>query len=117
MREQWKFTHGTEHLVKACEEKRAHHEARLTHYEAEHTNVMAEIKERGLNFEEVQYTGGSNLVAKADPVLAERLKVARRRRDFHRERAAEFARWKRAFELSSEAQYQLDIEDVEFFGL
>jgi hypothetical protein len=116
-RHELKFSFQGERLAEAAKGRREHHESRLEFWQAAMEQAKAAFREGAVEFREQQITGGSRLTAVFDPERQARLDECQRKLTDHKNAAEEYARWERAFTVNGAADFELDSEDVAFFGL
>ncbi len=123
-RKEWTVGYTTTALWHAAEAKRQHHEAREEHYAAAVENVVAEIKERGIIIEsrpDKRFGAASSYYephGRIDPELDQKLGEAQSKLSEHRTKRIEYDRWTRMLAQDSAPEgFDLDIDDLEFFGL
>ena len=116
-RREWKFAYPADRLRRAAAEKKAYHQERHRFWTKELKKAENEVRNHGIDFRDYQVTGGSRLEAVIDPSLAKRYSESRRKLEKHQDRIDEYDRFERAFAKHLDDSYELDIDDMTFFGL
>jgi len=111
------FSYAGGVLASACADQVTYHEERLEFWEAEQGQAEARLRESGVEFRVRPVTGGERLDAVVDPQRQARLNECYAKVEQHRRQVEDFQRWQRSFETNSEAAFELDAEDVAYFGL
>jgi LPS O-antigen subunit length determinant protein (WzzB/FepE family) len=110
-----------------------YHEDRLRFYIAEYTKSEKELRKKGIDMAEVEafigsgsiltasYTGGykatSYVQPKFDQRIVNRINECNQKINRHRELAAEFTKYERAFSVELADSVELDADDINFFRL
>jgi hypothetical protein len=113
----WTFTYQAPHLQEASKERKEYHERRIKFWTSEKKKAEKEVRDHGIDFRDYPVTGGSRLEAVIDPGLAKRYTESERKLKKHKVLVEEYDRFERAFAGHSSEEYQLDIDDMTFFGL
>ena len=118
LRYDWQFQYSRDALRKAVDQKILHHIKRIEWWEKEDDKAEAAIKEAGIDIREYAVTGGNRAELVIDPVLLSRFQETQSKIRAHKGNLKEYRRYYRALEnQSSTVGFQLDIEDIQFFGL
>ena len=117
-RVEWEFQVTAGVLKSSCDSKVEYHARRLGWWKNELDLAESELKEKGVEFREAGFTGGSRLDAVVDPQKANRVHECRKKVEWHTMKVKEYSRWLSTFSHVSESQaYQLHADDIEFFGI
>ncbi len=116
-RREWKFKYQASSLKDASQKRKQYHEKRLKYWTKEVERAEQELREHGIDFRDFHVSGGNRLEAIIDPGLMRRYQESKRKLDKHKERIREYDRFVRTFTRHSTEEYELDIDDMEFFGL
>ena len=116
-RSEWTFTYQAPRLMEASKARKEYHEKRLEFWTREKKKAEKEVRDHGIDFRDYPVTGGSRLEAVIDPSLAKRYTESERKLKKHKAGIEEYDRFERAFAKHSSEVYQLDIDDMAFFGL
>lgn len=126
-REEWKFQYNAKDLALAAKVKRDHHKQRLEWWEQKQSDVIAEVKEKGLEVSESiameyatsQFSGslgsarGAQLVVKND--YQQKLNECNQKMRSHDGKVREYNGWLQVLEANDNQTLELDIEDYLFF--
>jgi hypothetical protein len=119
-RDKWTFQYKCGAIRVAIETRLAHHKRRLESWQAQRKALEGQIKESGLDIREHGYTGGTNVEVVIDPTLAKHISKCNEKITLHRMKIEEFERWRAAASSWSGCEddvEELDIDDVQYFGL
>ena len=117
LRHEWKFSFTGQDLYSAADEKAVYHETRLEFWTAEFVMAEEKVKSTGVDVREYPVTGGNRLELVIDPTLQARYEECHKKLQMHEMMADEFDRYARAFELNVDALFDLDADDIRYFGL
>jgi hypothetical protein len=116
-RNEFRFKFSSTDLREAAQKKEKHHLDRLRHYEAAFADADKEMTNTA-RVEEMAVTGGTQRVLRYDQGLEQKVNKLRSKRDEHKRASEVFGRWARALRSpDGYTLFDLDIDDVEFFGL
>jgi len=127
LRNEWKFRYTASQLANAAKEKRDHHQSRLEWWNNKQKEVVAQIKENGLEVSEAStlaseysiaassahWFGNAQLVVNTD--YQKKLNECHQKIQSHKNKAAEFDGWLQMLESNPDAIVPLDSEDFLFF--
>ena len=121
-RDGWTFAYSTAELLRASQERVAHHTERLEHWTTERDAREEKLRAEGIDIRAAVRAGVANSTAyygqpTLDADLLHALQEAQERVDFHTERQEAFARWVRALQHDEDRTRELTVQDIEFFGL
>ncbi len=118
-RNEWTVNYCAGHVADAAKAKCSHHEERLAHWQERMERAEAELKENGIELDEDRRNTSNNLQPRFNAVLWKTFSDCRDKVTEHRGKAQKFAAWERALTIASDRGQlvDLDVEDVEFFGL
>ncbi len=117
LRNDIRFSYGGAVLATACRERKDHHDARLEYWRAELESAKAAYREAGIQIREHQVTGGTRLSGVIDTEREQWMNKCQEKVRAHESRAGEYGRWLRGFEVNSGMFFDLDPDDIAFFGL
>lgn len=124
-RTEWKFIYTASALAAAATAKAEHHSERLKWWEQKQAEVIAEVKEKGLEVTESlameyassqAFTGamrGAQLTVKND--YQQKLNECHMKIRGHGEKVKEYAGWVQMLEANPQERVGLDIDDYLFF--
>ena len=117
-RAEWKFEYNGGQLLSASVKKSAHHNQRKEQW----TLWLAEAKEKleaaGVQLVEDEYTTGpASIQIKVDPQLQARYHNCREKIKDHDKQIDLYEMWVRAFTTNKHLTFELDVNDIDFFGL
>ena len=118
LRPGWRFEFTTDVLLPAAQKKLAHHRERHETWTARLREAEAELKEKGVSLKEHAVSGGEmRHEAVIDYTYQQRVNECSEKMHKHARSVERYERWERAFQLNPEKSLQLDVDDIEFFGL
>ena len=117
LRKDLKFSYTGTVLHKACEAKREHHAGRLGYWEDELAKAKDVFKSAGVEIREYAVTGGTRLQGVIDPSAQQRMDECQGKVTEHKDKTAEYDRWSRGFKANGDATFELDPDDIAYFGL
>lgn len=117
LREQLKFEFLGSDIAEACSQKVRYHKERLEWWTNEQEEAKAALKDAAVEFEEYEYTNGVELRVGIDQAKKARYDRCRGKIDAHRTNLEAYERWYRAFTVNPNYTFQLDWQDVTYFGL
>lgn len=127
LRDEWKFDYSAKDLANAADIKKAHHEQRLKWWKDKQAQVIAEVKESGLEVSEslaMEYASnsfsgalggnrGAQLVVKNDYQV--KLNECHQKINAHGSKVKEYDGWLQMLEANIKQNVSLDINDYLFF--
>ncbi len=118
-RHNWEFRIGISILVGAVGKKIAYHDKKYIDWSQRRDSALAKIKDKGLEVREHQMTGGSEFKVVADAELVKHLSTCEQKLKKHRLNLEDYTRWSRALaaETKTDRMFDLDISDIQYFGL
>lgn len=121
-RKQLKFSYTVDKVLAAVNDKISHHSKRLKWYSDERVKYDKELREKGLHIEENIAAGFSPSYSDPrvtfDQVLLKKFNEAQAGVGKHRDLYDEFRQWKAVLvDQPENKSLELDIDDIEFFGL
>lgn len=117
-RDDWVFTYEANVLMDSAKQQADYHRERHQFWNREESAAEADLKAKGLTLRDFAVTGGARIEAVVDQSIGNRYYEAKRKREDHEHRLAEYERWMRALAgVTTRTELTLDIEDVAFFGL
>lgn len=123
LREEWKFSYETKHIVAATREKVLYHNGRLRFWETKKEEVMAQIKSTGLEIKESLAGGVHSNVARGydtqvviDATMQRDLDECAGKIREHRRVVTQYQNWLDVLEPQPQgALLELDYNDYLFF--
>jgi hypothetical protein len=131
-RDEWTFRYRGKALLAATQAKIEHHDGRFVWWEKEKNTAETELREKGITIE-MRERPGTRLVpdqaafsayaargvpiVQLDPERQRHLQECHDKMDEHARRAQEYRVFARAFELNQDAELDLTVADIQFFGL
>ncbi len=136
-RNEWRFGFTAEHLRDAADRMVAYHEGRLEHWRLRYEEAVIEAEHATVHVVQRDVTGGKQATVELDQGPARDLNLAQQKVKAHGDAAADFTRWRRAFDtqvredakahettvtrqgvtLVVGPQFELDPDDVAYFGI
>ncbi len=123
-RHEWTFAYSIEELRQAAQAQLGRNQDRVSYWVQKKEEAEINLRENGVEFRDDQVTGGSQLNIMVDPDLRQRYDDARSKLRTYVNLVEEFERWLRVFhgldlDVSSEVDEtrELDVRDIEYFGL
>lgn len=119
-RRDWTFIYTVEEVANAAEAKAKYHAEREAFWEREKEEVVAAIRESGLEVRGHKVTGGERAEVVLDPTLAKRLDECQNKLTGHQSSGEEYRGWHSVLRVAVEREedrLELDHEDVRYFGL
>ena len=126
-RKEWGFKYFAKHLSEAAALKRDHHKDRLEWWKAKQTEVVADIREKGLEVTDSisseyltssslvggAFNRGAQIVVKDD--YQEKLNECHMKIREHDAKRKEYDQWVQVLEANSANQVEIDADDFAFF--
>lgn len=117
-RTKWTFQYTAADIITAASKKVEHHLERAEWWAKERAKAETAIKESGIEIRENEYTGGAKVEVLVDATLGKRLAECNKKIGYHTHMVDVFMRWQSATKRwAADHVEELDIDDVEFFGL
>jgi hypothetical protein len=120
-RQIWAFRYKPAEVLAAAEERVKLHTERVNWWTSEYNRAEEQLKKKGFEYRERQYTGEHQIQIVGDPELAQRVVLCRQKIAEHRETQKLHETWVRALTAKTQRQpgeeLELTINDVVFFGL
>lgn len=117
-RHEWILKRSAAILGGAAENKIRYHQERLEFWEKELETAEQQLREFGVEFKDFEVTGGKRLEPKVDRGLLNRYEEALNKKDEHEASLRQYKMYARAFEAEQpDKQFEVDIDDLKFFGL
>lgn len=121
LRETWDFKYLVSDVIKSAKKQAQYRMDRIKWWESEADQAEAKLKEKGFEYRERQFTGGSDINIVGDPELARRVTTCKSKIKEHQEMVGEYSIWITALEnmekRDAEAELTLKFDDIVFFGL
>lgn len=121
-RKEWTLSYNAGVLSEAATEKRLHHEGRLAYWGDRLAAAEKELREKGIEIDEsaaLSRSTSNYLEPRFDSALWQQYQQCARKVNEHRDLTKQYGAWERMLSLATERSIMLnlDVEDVEFFGL
>lgn len=121
-RKDWTITFKAGAVAEAAVRKNDHHRDRLRYWEDRVIAAEKELKERGIEIDDsrADYQSTSNaLQPRFDSALWQAYRDCHEKQKHHQDLVDRYGAWVRALGLASDRDqsFELDVEDVEYFGL
>jgi len=118
LRTEWKFEYNGSQLLEATKKRIAHHQERKEQWTTWLNEAKQKLENAGVTLVENEYTTGPDSVQiKIDPELQTRHYTCREKVKGHIREIEQYQMWERAFEKNKDIQIELDVHDIDFFGL
>ena len=117
MRKEWILKCPLAQVKGGAKMKAEHHREREQFWADELVKAEADLKASTVTFEDAAVTGGHDVRTVIDPSKSARYGECKRKKAKHQESLEEYERWIRALEYVHDTDLELEISDVEFFGL
>jgi hypothetical protein len=118
LRAEWVFTYRAEEVAAAAVRRRDHHRGRLDFWELAFEDADEKLRSEGVDFRDLEVTGGQRTEVVVDPQLMARVNECRVKIKMHTEKHDEYARWARALEgLPPSDRMSLHVNDIHYFDL
>lgn len=122
-RDKWTFEYGADELAKAAAAKSQHHGERLTWWNTKREEVMATIRESGIDVNEslaedyAQFSNSASFGPRitVDPTLQSKLLECHKKRLEHDDKRRDYDGWRQLLEANPKARLQLTQDDWLFF--
>lgn len=120
-RNDWTFDYGIEEVKDAAEKKVEHHSGRVEFWEKQKQDVLASIRESGIDIREHEITGGKRAEVVIDPTHQKRLSESQDGISRNQAKLEEYEGWAQVLHsrvIQSDARVlHLDHQDILYFGL
>lgn len=116
-RQNLKFEYTCRILLSFVQSKIDHEEERLVFWGGEYDQAKKLLKEAGAQFREQPITGGTRVEIVIDPLLQRRFDECATKVKEHENKLKQYERWKRVFRSNISETVELDMDDIEFFGM
>lgn len=117
MRNEWKFKYNTTVLLNAASDKIDYYEDRVSFWTEELEKAEKAVKESQVEIKQYPVTGGKRMEVKIDPTLSRRYDECSDKLEQHKKNLKKFETYWRAFHTSKDKEFELDLDDIEYFDL
>lgn len=116
-RSKWTFSYQAKDLFETTNARAKFHRSRRLHWNEEVRQLEAEIRDKGVELKEIPVTGGHRFEASVDTALGRQFTEAKEKEEAHAKRQEQYDAYVHEFERDPEKTYELNMDDLRFFGL